>query len=169
MAIVHYMIVLSLLSALSGCGLLNAIPPDPTILKLTLIADRAVNPMPNQVSAPIQVHLFIMRTQSLFLQTDPETIVQKASAIFGADLIDKRLNVLDPGAKDTFEIKLPPEAYFVGVVAAFRKIEFAKAQKLIRIQPQQVNKVQLLLKGNEVIVEYVDEKLIELPAPLPSL
>lgn len=159
-------VICSATSGLTGCGVMNLIPPDPTILKLTLVADRAVNPMPNQVSAPIQVHLFVLRTQSVFMQTDADTIIQKASTLFGSDLLDKRLNVLDPGAKDTFEIKLPPEAYFVGVVAAFRQIEFAKAAKLIRIQPKQVNKIQLLLKGNEVFVEYVEEKLLELPAPL---
>jgi type VI secretion system protein VasD len=169
MLVCRVAVIFVLLITLSSCSLMNLVPPDPTILKLTLVADKSLNPMPNQLSAPLQVHTFVLRTQSLFMQTDAETIIQKSGVIFGPDLLDKRLNVLDPGAKDTFEIKLPSDTYFVGVVAAFRQIEFAKAKKLIRIQPQQVNKIQLLFKGNEVNVDYVDEKLIELPAPLPQL
>ena len=80
--------------ALAGCSVMNLIPPDPTILKLTIIADQAVNPMPNQLSAPIQIRLYILRTQSLFTMTDPETILQKEATIFGSDLLDRRQDLV---------------------------------------------------------------------------
>ena len=156
-------------TAVAGCSVMNLIPPDPTILKLTIIADQAVNPMPNQLSAPIQIRLYILRTQSLFTLTDPETILQKEATIFGSDLLDKRVYVLAPGAKEVAEIKLPQDAYFVGVIGAFREIDYAKGQRLIRIVPQKVNIIQLLAKGNAISVEYPAVKLLELPAGLPAL
>lgn len=155
--------------ALAGCSVMNLIPPDPTILKLTIIADQAVNPMPNQLSAPIQIRLYILRTQSLFTMTDPETILQKEATIFGSDLLDRRVYVLAPGAKEVAEIKLPPDAYFVGVIGAFREIDYSKGQRLIRIVPKKENIIQLVAKGNAITVEYPAVKLLELPAGLPAL
>ena len=155
--------------AMSGCAVMNMLPPDPTILKLTIIADQAVNPMPNQLSAPIQIRLYILRTQSLCTMTDPETILQKEATIFGSDLLDKRVYVLAPGAKEVAEIKLPPDAYFVGVIGAFREIDYSKGQRLIRIVPKKENIIQLLAKGNAITVEYPAVKLLELPAGLPAL
>ena len=166
--IFRIMIVLLAGISLSACSVMNLVPPDPTILKLTIVADQAVNPMPNQLSAPIQIRLYILRTQSLFTLTDPETIMQKEATLFGSDLLDKRVYVLAPGAKEQAEIKLPPEAYFVGVIGAFREIDYAKGQRLIRIVPQKVNIIQLTAKGNAITVEYPPVKLLEIPG-LPPL
>ena len=167
----HFRNLLFILSCfcISGCSVMNLVPPDPTILKLTIVADQAVNPMANQLSAPIQIRLYILRTQSLFTTTDPQTILQKEATLFGSDLLDKRVYVLAPGAKEVAEIKLPPEAYFVGVIGAFREIDFSKGQRLIRIVPQKVNIIQLVAKGNAITVEYPPVKLLELPAGLPAL
>ena len=151
------MIVLLAGISLSACSVMNLVPPDPTILKLTIVADQAVNPMPNQLSAPIQIRLYILRTQSLFTLTDPETIMQKEATLFGSG-----------GNFISAEIKLPPEAYFVGVIGAFREIDYAKGQRLIRIVPQKVNIIQLTAKGNAITVEYPPVKLLEIPG-LPPL
>lgn len=98
--------------ALAACGG----PPPPTLVDLTMVAAPDANSYTNDGRGyPVQLSVYQLKSPDAFTATDYSQIGD-----LSGDLIDTY--TLSPGASQTVQHELDPEARYLGVVAAFRQI-----------------------------------------------
>ena len=104
-------------------------PPKPVLvvppreLQLELQAGGLLNPDYLNRPSPVVVRVYLLRAEITFRATDFFSLFESDAATLGADLLAREEVQLRPGRVVTIKREFPPEARFLGVVAAFRDIE----------------------------------------------
>ncbi|MDB6009622.1 MAG: putative type secretion lipoprotein family [Gammaproteobacteria bacterium] len=94
----------------------------PTPAKAALVAASDVNPDIEGHPAPIVVRVYELKEAGAFNGADYFRLIDKEQEALGPTLVSREEYELQPGESRTWELKIPPEAHFVGAAAGFRDL-----------------------------------------------
>jgi type VI secretion system protein VasD len=139
--------------AVVSCG---AKPPKPTATKATLIVASDANPDSKGRASPIVVRVYQLKEEGAFANAEFFALFDKEQETLGASVVAREEYDLRPGETRQLELKLAPEARFVGAAAAFRDIRNAK-WKVITPAPEKG--LTDLLRKNKVTLNVARSEL----------
>jgi type VI secretion system protein VasD len=116
---VTWTVLCTIVLELSGCA---GGAPKPTPAKAALIAASDVNPDIEGHPAPIVVRVYELKEAGAFNGADYFKLIDKEQDALGPTLVSREEYELQPGESRTWELKIPPEAHFVGAAAGFRDL-----------------------------------------------
>ncbi|MGB5834018.1 MAG: type VI secretion system lipoprotein TssJ [Thiohalocapsa sp.] len=136
-----------------GCGG-GAAPklPEETTLQAKLAASDDVNSGSGRSALPIVVRLYELKSAGVFSSADFFSLYQREADTLGSELIAREEVSLSPGQGYLMTKKLPAEAAFLGVVAAFRDIDHAQWRDVVRLNPNHANKVFVTVSADSIAV-----------------
>lgn len=105
-------------------------PVKPTVAKATLVSSVDANPDPAGRASPIVVRVYQLKEEGAFAAADFFALYDKDSETLGASVLSREEYELKPGEKRELELKIAPEARFIGAIAAFRDIRNSKWRAL---------------------------------------
>ena len=94
----------------------------PTPAKAALVAASDVNPDIEGHPAPIVVRVYELKEAGAFNGADYFRLIDKEQEALGPALVSREEYELQPGESRAWELKIPPEAHFVGAAAGFRDL-----------------------------------------------
>jgi type VI secretion system protein VasD len=115
-------ILLGCLVLLAGC---SSAPPKPVATKATLVVAQDVNPDSNGRPSPIVVRIYQLKEEGAFNNADYFALMDKEQEALGASLLSREEYELQPGESRTLDLKIPPEARYLGAIAGYRDIRNA--------------------------------------------
>jgi len=113
----------------SSPGLPPPPPPKPALvvpdrdLLLDIRAGSQVNPDHLNRPSPVVVRAYLLRAELTFRSADFFSLFERDAATLGTDLVAREEFQLRPGRVVSITRSLPPQARFLGIVAAFRELE----------------------------------------------
>jgi len=129
------MTTLTLLSGLSllaflaaGCRSKPPKPPPPTKAAIVVSAD--VNPDSAGRPSPIVVRLYQLKEEGAFNGASYFALADKEQATLGPSLESREEYELQPGQTKELVLKIPPDARYLGAVAAYRDLNNSKWKAL---------------------------------------
>ena len=132
-----------LLAGLASCstmntkigGLLNL----DTDLDLTFKADTDINPDANNVSSPLFIRLYELKSDKQFRNADFFDLYERDKEVLGGDMLGKqRLKRIVPGEEREKDFVLDPQTRFVGLFAEFQNYKSATYKVIIPVSPTNV-------------------------------
>ena len=75
--------------------------------------------MPN----PVQTHVYMLREQETFTNTDYFQLADKERAVLGADLLGETTETMHPGEQRVLKLPVPAGTKSVGIAVSFRNID----------------------------------------------
>ncbi len=95
----------------------------PTTVHLTLHAAAGLNPDVAGVPNPVQTHVYMLREQETFTNTDYFQLADKERAVLGADLLGETTETMHPGEQRVLKLPVPAGTKSVGIAVSFRNID----------------------------------------------
>ena len=132
---------------LNACG---GAPPKPTPAKVTLAAAADANPDSAGRASPIVVRVYQLKEEGAFQAADYFALVDKEQDTLGASLLAREEYELQPKESRTLELKIAPEARFVGAIAGFRDLRNSKWKVLTPVTATAPKKLALSVGKAEV-------------------
>jgi type VI secretion system protein VasD len=102
--------------AVAGCSSKPPKPPPPTKAAIVVSAD--VNPDSGGRPSPIVVRLYQLKEEGAFNGASYFALADKEQATLGPSLESREEYELQPGQTKELVLKIPPEARYLGAVAA---------------------------------------------------
>jgi type VI secretion system protein VasD len=124
--------------------------------RATLIVASDANPDSKGRASPIVVRVYQLKEEGAFANAEFFALFDKEQETLGASVVAREEYNLRPGETRQLELKLAPEARFVGAVAAFRDIRHAK-WKVITPAPEKG--LTDLLRKNKVTLNVARSEL----------
>lgn len=117
-------------AALAGCfgkpvlpPILQAEPkPDPTVVRLEISTDAAVNPDARGRAMPIVLRYYLLQNTAAFDNADFFSLFERDEAVLGAAKIVREEITLRPGQTHTTVLRPQGEAKFIAVFGAYRDV-----------------------------------------------
>ena len=116
------LIAAAFLVVLASCA---AKPPKPATLKSEVVAAEDLNPNRRGVAQPVKLHIYYLRQDEAFQQATFADLVAVEAAAIAPDLIHRSESLVGPGELLNLDDEFDPETQFIGVVAAFTRIDQA--------------------------------------------
>jgi type VI secretion system protein VasD len=105
-------------------------PPPPPPTKAAIVVARDVNPDSAGRPSPIVVRLYQLKEEGAFNSASYFALSDKEQATLGPSLESREEYELQPGQTQELILKIPPEARYLGVVAAYRDLNNSKWKAL---------------------------------------
>src|ERR1700731_4905805 len=105
-------------------------PPPPPPTKAAIVVARDVNPDSAGRPSPIVVRLYQLKEEGAFNSASYFALSDKEQATLGPSLESREEYELQPGQTQELILKIPPEAGYLGVVAAYRDLNNSKWKAL---------------------------------------
>jgi len=151
---------LGILIAVSACstmntkigGLFNA----DTDLDLKFKADANINPDENNVSSPLYIRMYELKSDKQFKSADFIDLYERDKEILGADMLGKqRLKRLVPGEERGKDFVLNKNTRYVGLFAEFQKYKNSTFKVIIPVEPTNViaSSSVVHISGNTISAE----------------
>jgi type VI secretion system protein VasD len=110
-----------------------------TDLDLTFNADKDINPDENNISSPLYIRMYELKSDKQFKNADFIDLFEHDKEVLGADMLGKqRLKRLVPGEKREKDFVLDPQTRYVGLFAEFQKYHDATYKVIIPVEPTNV-------------------------------
>ncbi|MEZ8129444.1 type VI secretion system lipoprotein TssJ [Enterovibrio norvegicus] len=146
---------------LAGCGVFGGSdePQDqPTTVTFSMVATEQVNPNISGDATPVEIQVFELEDDSMFLSGDFEQLSDDAEEALKSNYIDHRDYVLVPGQFkfiDPFEIE--EDTRYIAIMARFSDPDISDWKKVIKIIPvgRQYHLLMHLDK-NDVLLDKVE-------------
>jgi type VI secretion system protein VasD len=113
---------------LASCGSKPPKPPPPTKAAIVIAAD--VNPDAAGRPSPIVVRLYQLKEEGAFNSASYFALSDKEQETLGPSLASREEYELKPGETRELVLKIPPEARYLGAVAAYRDLNNSKWKAL---------------------------------------
>jgi type VI secretion system protein VasD len=144
---------LAFMMAIAACG---GSPPKPTVAKAALVVAADANPDSGGRPSPIVVRVYQLKEEGAFANADFFALFDKEQETLGASVVAREEYELKPGESRELELKIAPEAKFVGAVAGFRDIRNSR-WKVVSATPEK--KLTDLLRKNKVTLTVARSEL----------
>jgi type VI secretion system protein VasD len=105
-------------------------PPPPPPTKAAIVVARDVNPDSDGRPSPIVVRLYQLKEEGAFNSASYFALSDKEQATLGPSLESREEYELQPGQTKELILEIPPEARYLGVVAAYRNLNNSKWKAL---------------------------------------
>jgi type VI secretion system protein VasD len=110
--------------AMAACK--SGAPTKPVAARLTLTATADINPDSSGRPSPVVIRVYQLKGDAKFNAADFFAIYDDAQKALGPEMISFDEFVMTPAERRPVELKVAPDARFVGVVAAYRDIRNAQ-------------------------------------------
>ncbi|MCU7931105.1 MAG: type VI secretion system lipoprotein TssJ [Candidatus Thiodiazotropha sp. (ex Codakia rugifera)] len=109
-----------------GCSSVSSV-------KVSMNADKSVNPDINGRPSPIVARIYELKSLSVFNNADFFNLFEQDVALLGEEMLMRDELHFQPGEIKTLTRDLQPDTRFVGVIGAYRDIENATWRRSIEI------------------------------------
>lgn len=134
MQLIHTMTRLAAIGSLLTLGFAacrsNKPPPPPPPTKAAIVVSADVNPDSAGRPSPIVVRLYQLKEEGAFNSAGYFDLTDKEQATLGPSLDSREEYELRPGQTRELVLKIPPEARYLGAVAAYRDLNNSKWKAL---------------------------------------
>ncbi len=144
---------------LSACSGIKVIPPPPppppkpTIVNLELKAQDNLNPDTRGRPSPLLVRVYELATPAGFEALGFETLHADDTAGLKPDLVDKREQVIAPGAALSITIKPADSVKFIGVFASYRDLTRAQWRAVVPVKSNLTQRIDLRFDDRAVTAQ----------------
>ena len=126
-----------------------------TDFKLSFIADADINPDDANVSSPVIIRMYELKSTKQFKNANFIDLYERDTEVLGKSMITKQsLKAIKPSEKNERSFVLSKEAAYIGLYVEFLQYEDAKYKVTIPIEQTNVisssAKVQLI--GNRIVI-----------------
>jgi type VI secretion system protein VasD len=104
---------------LLGCG---SSPPKPTPANAMLVVAGDANPDDTGRPSPVVVRVYQLKEEGAFNDADYFALIDHEQQALGSALLAREEYELAPGQSRKIELKIAPDARFLGAIAGFRDI-----------------------------------------------
>ncbi|MEI8630928.1 type VI secretion system lipoprotein TssJ [Vibrio sp. PP-XX7] len=133
--IVLVLMMLSACSSKSSEPLANYNPPEsPTTVTFSMVVDDGVNPNIWGEASPIEVQVFELEDDSMFMSADYDAIKADYKKALRSNFVRDYDYVLTPGQfKFVDSVQLAPNTHYIGVMAHFSEPEISEWKKAVKV------------------------------------
>jgi type VI secretion system protein VasD len=142
-------------------------PPKPTIVNLELKAQNNLNPDLRGRPSPLLVRIYELATPAGFEALPFDALQADDTAGLKPDLVDKREQVIAPGATVASSLKPTDAVKFIGVFASFRDLERARWRAVVPVKGNVTQRIELTFDDRSIKPQA--SVVPEPPSPLPAL
>ncbi len=130
----HILVFLLGILALTGCSSSDKVSEQPTVVTLSLVADKGVNPNVYGEPSPIELQVFELEDDSMFLSADFDQINEDYKKVLKSNYVDVYDYVLTPGQfKFVEDIEVDEDTRYIAVLAKFAEPELSDWKKAVKI------------------------------------
>jgi len=147
-------IIMILLTLLSGCGITDGfglfadepepLPPIYTV-DLNLSASNKLNPDLEGRASPVVTRIYQLKNDETFKESDFFAVYNNDEVLLGKDITYRKEIELKPNDEITMSTKLKQETQYLGVFAAFRNLDKAVWQLIVKLKPEQTTSLDINL------------------------
>ncbi|WP_428034734.1 type VI secretion system lipoprotein TssJ [Amphritea sp.] len=147
---------------LNGCSTVSDMlsddepPPPPPELVVSVIADSAVNQDLDGRPSPTVVRIYQLEDDALFKESDFFALYDNDSALLSGDLLLRDEMIVNPGGSAIKKTLLDKNTEFVGVLAAFQNTDNGVMKKVVAVNAEKDQSVQVRLKDNQLALDLLD-------------
>lgn len=127
---------LMLLSSLTACSSKQEYDPAeaPTTVTFSMVSDDGVNPNIWGEASPIEVQVFELKDDSMFMSADYDMIKEDYKQALRSNYVENYDYVLMPGQfKFVNKFKISPGTNYIGVMAHFAEPELSEWKKAVKV------------------------------------
>jgi type VI secretion system protein VasD len=143
-------VLLTMTIAVNGC---SSKPPKPTVVELTISADKDVNQTSSGRASPIRLRIHHLTSERPFVEADYYRIVKAGSEALGDSLVKGEEIVLDPDTRQTIVRTLDAKVKFIGFVADYQDIDNAVWSVIVPVADHRTNIISVKLGRLAISVE----------------
>lgn len=119
---------------LAGCSSSENVKELPTLVSFSMVADEGVNPNVFGESSPVEVQVFELVDESMFMSADFDQISEDHKKVLKSNYIQVYDYVLTPGQfKYVDDISVDEDTRYLGVLAKFSEPELSEWKKAVKI------------------------------------
>lgn len=119
---------------LAGCSSSENVKELPTVVSFSMVADEGVNPNVFGESSPVEVQVFELVDDSMFMSADFDQINKDHKKVLKSNYIEVYDYVLIPGQfKYVEDISVDEDTRYIGVLAKFAEPELSEWKKAVKI------------------------------------
>ncbi|MBV7298317.1 type VI secretion system lipoprotein TssJ [Enterovibrio paralichthyis] len=147
-----------LLIALGGCSSADLPKDMPTTVTYSIVATQSVNPNVSGDATPIEVQVFELEDDSMFLSSGYDQLARSAGKALKSNYLDHRDYSMVPGQfKFIDEFTIDKDTRYIAVMARFSDPDASDWKKVVKILPIG-RKYHLLvfLDNKEIVLDKVE-------------
>ena len=100
--------------------------PKPTAAHTTLAVSKDANPDSSGRPSPVVLRVYLLKQEGAFNDADYFALTDKEQETLGPSLVSREEYELQPGETRVLDLKVAPEAHFIGLSAGFFDIRNSK-------------------------------------------
>ncbi|WP_260261935.1 type VI secretion system lipoprotein TssJ [Vibrio intestinalis] len=155
-----YLLILASALALVGCSSSEPVAPHegPTTVSFSLVSDDGVNPNVMGEAAPIEVRVFELEDDSMFMSADYDLISRSPSKALKSNYVENYDYMLVPGQfKFINSFEISEDTNYIGVMAHFSEPELSDWKKVVKVvKTGRQYHLLMLFKDYDVKLERVE-------------
>ena len=158
----QFIMLLIATSFVSGCSTVSDMlsdgepPPPPPELVISVIADSGVNQDLDGRPSPTVVRIYQLEDDALFKESDFFALYDNDSALLPGDLLLRDEIIVNPGASAIKKALLDKNTEFVGVLAAFQNTDNGVMKRVVAVNADKDQSVQVRLNDNQLTLDLLD-------------
>ncbi|MGF1873280.1 type VI secretion system lipoprotein TssJ [Photobacterium indicum] len=155
---VRLIIVIMLLTQLAACSSGYDPKTEPTTVTYSMVADEKVNPNVSGEATPIEIQVFELEDDSMFLAADYDQLVDDAEKALKSNYVDHSDYALLPGQfKYIGTTEVDDDTRYIGVMARYADPENSQWKKVVRVKSLgREYHILMLFQENEVNLNIVE-------------
>jgi type VI secretion system protein VasD len=156
--IARLIIAVMLLTQLAACSSKYDPKTEPTTITYSMVANEEVNPNVSGEATPIEIQVFELEDDSMFLAADYDQLVEDAEKVLKNNYVDHSDYALLPGQFkyiDTTEVD--EDTRYIGVMARYVDPEQSQWKKVVKVKSLgREYHILMLFQKNEVNLNIVE-------------
>ena len=140
----------AVLLILTGC------PKEPAKVNIVLSAAQNVNPDPSGQPLSVVVRIYQLKDPGRLETADYNSIWKSDKETLSDDFLDRQERIVQPGARETLEIRANPMTAYLGVVALFRNPSGDTWRKIIPVRGKNP-KIVFSIREQSIEISSVDQ------------
>lgn len=122
------------LALMSGCAT-SSYTQDEGLLLVSVKSGKEINPDINQRPSPVELHIYLLKSPSLFLELDYYSLVDRPDQALTQDLVLKESMIIRPERIEREVFKVDNNYEHIGIVVSFRDLDGSEWRDVAR-QPE---------------------------------
>jgi type VI secretion system protein VasD len=140
----------AVLLILTGC------PKEPARVNVVLSAAQNINPDPSGQPLSVVVRIYQLKDPGRLETADYNAIWKSDKQTLSDDFLDRQERIVQPGVRETLEIRTSPLTAYLGVVALFRNPSGDTWRKIIPVHGKNP-KIVLNIREQSIEISSVDQ------------
>jgi len=154
---VKFILSLSTLLMLSGCGITGG-TPEPTTLDLAISASKQLNPDIEKRASPIVIRIYQLTQIDTFNNSDFFALYENDQNILAKDLKFREELEIKPDQSMIKTLEINSASKYIAVLAAFRDLDKAQWKSFVEIDPLNPKPIKIELDEFKVLINTPQDK-----------